>query len=95
MNAHELECGCRREVVKRMAPSLNPDGTPKLQDGAFVMDEVEEIEERYCAKHTGELMERQDQVQKALASGASPEEAMRILTGGTPFPMLSDGADGE
>lgn len=80
MSENELPCGCVREFVKRMAPAINPDGTPKLQDGAFVMEEVEEIQERYCNQHTSVLIERQDQVQKALASGASPEEALKICS---------------
>lgn len=92
-NANELECGCRREVAKRQAPALNPDGTPKLKDGVFEMEEVEEIQEVYCDKHTGILIERQEQVKKALEAGASADEALKILTGATPFLLGSGEAD--
>jgi hypothetical protein len=97
-----LPCGCRKGVVKRMAPAIDksvvnedgePLGAPLMKDGAFVMEEVEEIQESYCDEHTKVLVERQHEVQKALTSGATYDEAMKILTGATPFLMLGDGSD--
>jgi len=86
-----MPCGCQRGIVKRMAPDINEDGTPKLESGAFVMKEIEEIQEAYCGEHTKVLIERQQEVQHALASGASPDQAIALLMGATPFPMLTDG----
>src|SRR6185369_1075482 len=63
-NAITLPCGCTRGIVKRMAPALNPDGTAKIEGGAFVMEEVEEIQERFCDEHTLTMIRRQYDVQK-------------------------------
>jgi len=93
-NAITLPCGCTRGIVKRMAPALNPDGTAKIEGGAFVMEEVEEIQERFCDEHTLTMIRRQYDVQKALASGASSEEALALMAGASPFPLLGDGSDG-
>lgn len=87
-----LPCGCERAVVKRMAPDIDEDGHPNLDEtGAFIMKEIEDIQESYCTEHTKVLVERQQEAMRALESGASPEEAARILTGGTPLPALTDG----
>lgn len=88
---HTMPCGCQRGIVKRMAPDINEDGTPKLDNGAFVMKEIEELQESYCSEHTKVLVERQQEVQKALASGASADEAIALLMGATPFSALTDG----
>jgi hypothetical protein len=104
MSAFEtvLPCGCKKGIVKRMAPAIDksvvnedgePLGAPLMENGAFIMEEVDEIQETYCDEHTATLIERQHEVQKALAGGASYDEAMKILTGATPFPMLMDGSD--
>ncbi len=89
----EMPCGCQRGIVKRMAPDIDENGHPKIEDGAFVMKEVEELQESYCTEHTGILVERQHAVQRALESGASAEEAIALLNGVSPLPKLTDGRD--
>jgi hypothetical protein len=86
-----MPCGCRRGIIKRLAPDIDENGHPKFENGAFVMKEVEELQEDYCSEHTGVLIERQHAVQRALESGASSEEVMAILNGASPLPKLTDG----
>lgn len=94
-NAITMPCGCRREFVKRQAPAFDAEtGAPKMEDGAFVMEEVEEIQEVYCDKHTITMIERQQEVQKALAGGTlTSDEVLRLTEGASPFPLLGDGTD--
>ena len=80
-------------MIKRMAPAFDAEGAPKLQDGAFVMEEIEEIQESYCDEHTKTLIERQQEVKLALKSGASGDEALRLFAGASPFPQLTDGEE--
>lgn len=86
-----LPCGCRRGIVKRMAPDIDENGHPKLENGAFVMKEVEELQDSHCAEHSKVLIERQHEAQRALESGASADDALRILAGASPLPLLTDG----
>jgi len=86
-----MPCGCRRGITKRMAPNIDENGHPKIENGAFVMKETEELQESFCDEHTKVLIERQREVQRALESGASADEALLILSGATPLPALTDG----
>ena len=87
-----LPCGCRRGITKRQAPVIDEEGRPKIVDGAFVMEETEALEERFCSEHTGVLVERQQAAIRALESGKSPDEAIALLTGAAPIPAaLTDG----
>lgn len=97
---HVMPCGCKSAVVKRMAPAIDksivnedgePLGAPKMENGAFVMEEVEEIEETYCAEHTNVLIERQHAAQKMIAEGRT-EEALQLMQGASPF-LLTDGGN--
>lgn len=93
---HVLPCGCRQGIVKRQAPEFDEKtGAPVMKDGAFVMKEVEEIQEQFCDEHTAILIDRQEQVQKALAAGASPEEALKIMAGVSPFMLEAHEPDDE
>lgn len=91
-NVLEMPCGCRRGIVKRMAPAFDEEGRPKIEDGVFVMEEIEELQEQYCNEHTKVLAERQQAAMRALESGASPDEAIALLTGAT-LPVLTDGKE--
>ena len=90
----EMPCGCVTSIVKRQVPCFDEEtGAPVLNaDDSFAMREEEEIQERYCAKHSGKLIERQTAVQKALAAGATYEEAVGLLHGFSPLPALEDGS---
>jgi hypothetical protein len=87
-----MPCGCHRGIVKRLAPDIDDNGAPKFDaDGAFVMKEIEELQESYCEEHTKVLVERQHEVQRALESGASADDAIALLMGTSPLPALTDG----
>ncbi len=86
----EMPCGCRRGIVNRLAPDIDENGHPKFEDGAFVMKEIEELQESYCSEHTSVLIERQHAVQRALESGASADEAIALLNGASPLPKLTN-----
>ena len=91
-----MPCGCKRELVKRQAPAFDPEtGAPKMENGAFVMEEVEEIQEIFCDEHTIKIIERQQEMQKALASGTplTEDEVLQLTAGASPFPQLGDGSD--
>lgn len=91
-NVLTMPCGCTRGIVKRMAPVIDEEGRPKIEDGAFVMEEREELQESFCGEHTGVLIERQQAAMRALESGASPNEAIALLNGET-LPALTDGKE--
>ena len=87
----DAPCGCRRIFGKRMAPDIDENGHPRFgDDGAFLMKEVEDIQETYCPEHSKVLIERQQSAIHALESGASPDDAIALLTG-TAVPALTDG----
>lgn len=87
-----MPCGCRRGITKRLAPDIDENGHPKLEDGAFVMKEVEELEESYCSEHTKVIAERQQEVARALAGGTvTSDEALRLISGMSPTRTLTDG----
>lgn len=94
-NRITLPCGCYRAVETVQAPdfvddpSSNEHGQAKLNEkGEFVMKDQEEVVERFCAEHQAVIAERQQAVKRALESGASPEDAQKILAGATPFQAL-------
>ena len=89
----EMPCGCQRGIVKRMVPDIDAEGHPKFENGAFVMRESEELEEKFCNEHSKVLIERQHAVQHALESGASADEAIALMTGISPLPALTDGKE--
>ncbi len=87
-----LPCGCWRAVVKRSVAAFDEQGTPKLDvAGQFVMTISEEVEDGFCEEHTKVIAERQVAVAKALAAGTDPNEAMLLMEGASPFPMLGAG----
>lgn len=95
-NRIEAPCGCVREMVKRMAPDFDEEtGAARIGPNGFLMKEIEEIQDHHCAEHAGELLRRQLQVQKMLASGVHTEDEMQevqhALVGASPFPQLGSG----
>jgi hypothetical protein len=90
-------CGCWRATVSRQvidfyeqAEGDHVAGEPKRDaDGNFLMRTNEDVEEGYCEEHSREVGRRQEAVAKALAEGANPLEAMRLLG----IPVLDEEAE--
>lgn len=91
---NELPCGCYRAVIKRVTPAFDEKGIAIFdENGILALRETEDIEEGYCAEHSKVVAERQMAVKAALEAGVEPKEAMKLMSGGLPFPMLNAASD--
>ncbi len=88
-----LPCGCYRGIVKRLAPDIDENGHAKLdKDGGILMTEQEDLQETHCPEHSKVIIERQQEVMRAIESGADPDEAIALLMGSTSL-ALTDGKE--